>query len=190
MKRRIFLVLMISVIVVLGYYKGESRNIEENSTTLSYRLLNVNDVKDSVRLRRKSEPYTMSELSAQPFLSLQKQLMQQVMDKTDGGVGIAAPQIGVNRCVIIVQRFDKNAEPFEVYVNPKVEYLSAEKQVNREGCMSLPDYYAKVTRAEQIRISYVNVHTKKRVVEEVSGFTAAIFQHEIDHLNGELISDK
>ncbi len=112
-----------------------------------------------------------------------------VTDLTDGGVGISAPQVGVNRNVIWVQRFDKPEEPFEVYINPKIIWRSKLIRKGIEGCLSIPEIMDDVYRNYTIEIEYLDRKGKKHT-EKVEGYTAVIFQHEIDHLNGILFTDR
>lgn len=112
-----------------------------------------------------------------------------VTDLTHGGVGIAAPQIGINRNIIFVQRFDKKDEPFEVYLNPKIVWRSKLIRKGVEGCLSIPDIREDVYRNYVIEVEYLTKRGEKRN-EKIEGFTAVIFQHEIDHLNGVLFTDR
>lgn len=112
-----------------------------------------------------------------------------VRDSISLGVGIAAPQVGVLKDIIWVQRFDKEGFPFEVYLNPEIVSYSLEKQPCLEGCLSIPDRRdTTYTRAETIVLEYDKLD-RSHVKEAVSGFTAVIFQHEIDHLDGILYLD-
>lgn len=112
-----------------------------------------------------------------------------VTHPTDGGVGIAAPQVGINRNIIWVQRFDKPSEPFEVYLNPKIVWRSELMRKGAEGCLSIPNTRGSVYRHYAIEIEYHNRKGEKHS-EKIEGFTAVIFQHEIDHLNGILFTDR
>jgi peptide deformylase len=105
------------------------------------------------------------------------------------GVGIAAPQVGILKDIIWVQRFDKEDLPFEVYLNPKIIQYSKKTQTRKEGCLSIPNRSETLnSRAYAILISYDTIENTQ-VVEMVEDFTAVIFQHEIDHLNGILYLD-
>jgi peptide deformylase len=112
-----------------------------------------------------------------------------VTDPEDGGVGIAAPQVGINRNVIWVQRFDKSGEPFEAYINPVIIWRSKLLRKGNEGCLSIPDRSGDVFRNYTIRLSYQDIKGVKHE-EIIEGFTAVIFQHETDHLNGILFTDR
>lgn len=105
------------------------------------------------------------------------------------GIGIAAPQVGINRNLFWVQRFDKPGEPFEFYVNPKIVWRSELLRKGMEGCLSIPEDRGDVYRNYTIKITYFDVkgNFKEEIVE---GFTAVVFQHEADHLNGILFTDR
>lgn len=91
--------------------------------------------------------------------------------------------------MIAVQRFDKPGEPFEIYLNPEIVEYSAETAPGREGCLSIPGCYGEVTRAQQIVLRYRDEQFAERT-ERIGGFTAVIFQHEVDHLDGILYTDQ
>lgn len=120
---------------------------------------------------------------------LTQRMLATVKDTANPGVGIAAPQIGINRNVIWVQRFDKPGEPFEVYFNPKITWRSALMRKGTEGCLSIPDIRGDVMRNYTIKITYFSPDGKFHD-EMVEGFTAVIFQHEHDHLIGILFTDR
>ena len=108
---------------------------------------------------------------------------------TGSGVGIAAPQVGINRNVIWVQRFDKDGKPFEYFLNPVILWKSQLQNLGPEGDLSITDFRDQFYRSKVIQLEYSDLKGKKHT-EIVEGFTAVIFQHEIDHLSGILISDK
>ncbi|WP_312196165.1 peptide deformylase [Epilithonimonas vandammei] len=115
--------------------------------------------------------------------------MRLALAATEGGVGIAAPQIGINRNVILVQRFDKMDYPVEYFINPKILWRSELLNKGLEGDLSIDKFREPFYRSYSIRLEYYDLQNKKHD-EMVEGFTAVIFQHEIDHLSGILISDK
>jgi len=122
-----------------------------------------------------------------PALPLLVDRMRASLDE-QGGVGIAAPQVGVSRRVILVMRQDLDGEPIEAYVNPLVVSCSEDMVVGWEGCLSIPAGFGEVERPESIRLRWDRVGGGAGE-EEVSGWTARIFQHEIDHLEGVLFID-
>ena len=91
--------------------------------------------------------------------------------------------------MVAVQRFDKEDFPFEVYVNPTIKQYSKKTQFCLEGCLSIPDKMDTTkNRAYAILLEYEKLDGS-REIEMVEAFTAVIFQHEIDHLNGILFTD-
>jgi len=115
--------------------------------------------------------------------------MKLALAETGGGVGIAGPQVGINRRVILVQRFDKKDAPVEYFINPKITWWSELLNKGPEGDLSIENFRDAFYRSYSIRLEYYDLDNKKNE-EMVEGFTAVIFQHEIDHLFGILIPDK
>lgn len=112
-----------------------------------------------------------------------------VQDELSKGVGIAAPQVGINRNAVWVQRFDKKDQPFEFYINPKITWYSSILRYGREGCLSIPDAFGKVYRSLALQLNYFDLEGNQ-YEEIIEGFTAVIFQHEYDHLIGKLFTDR
>jgi len=115
--------------------------------------------------------------------------------KKDGGIGLAAPQIGVLKRLFIIDTspfFDNDASNKareEVFVNPEILEYSCQTSVYNEGCLSLPGLFEDVERSEKIRVRYQNLDFKTKE-ETLEGIEARIFQHEFDHLDGFLFIDK
>ena len=105
------------------------------------------------------------------------------------GVGIAAPQVGINRNIIWAKRFDKEGKPLEYFINPKIIWNSEVLNLGPEGDLSIEVFRDYFYRSQVIQLEYFDLNGKKHT-EIVEGFTAVILQHEIDHLSGILISDK
>jgi len=104
------------------------------------------------------------------------------------GIGLAAPQVGsLLRVIVIDLAPDKVPAPIAL-VNPEVIAKSEEMATREEGCLSLPDQYAEVTRPARVKVRYQDEAGIKREIEG-DGLLAACLQHEIDHLNGVLFVD-
>lgn len=107
------------------------------------------------------------------------------------GVGLAANQVGVDLRICAIDpwwgREGKERNP-RVLINPEIHTMESE-QIGEEGCISLPDIYAKVSRALKIEYSYSNIDGQ-RIRASAEGFEAVVIQHEIDHLNGIVFTDK
>ncbi len=145
---------------------------------------------DSVQLRTPSIDVEAGQLQSEELKTLMAKMLRTVTDPSQDGVGIAAPQVGINRRIIWVQRLDKEDEPFECYVNIRVDSLYGETTHGREGCLSVPGYSGFVPRKTDVIISYADLESGETKKEHVNGYTAIIFQHECDHLDGILYIDK
>ena len=119
------------------------------------------------------------------------QLMDDMLDTmySAPGIGLAAPQIGVRKRIIVadISRGDEVRESYQM-VNPEVIWSSEETFAYEEGCLSLPEQYADVIRPTQAKISYLDKEGKPKVLE-VEGLLSVCLQHEIDHLDGILFVD-
>ena len=136
---------------------------------------------------------------AEPVEEIDETVIAVIQDLVDTmvdaghSVGVAAPQIGVLRRVVVVDVSksklgkDQNHGLLEM-VNPEIIERSGSRMM-REGCMSVPDYTGNVTRAEQIVVEFTNRSGQRRVIE-ASGFEAVAIQHELDHLDGLLFLDR
>jgi peptide deformylase len=106
------------------------------------------------------------------------------------GIGLAAPQVGVGRRVLVMDCVKDPAlapRPM-VLVNPAVTWASDEVAVYDEGCLSIPEQYAEVTRPASVRVAWTALDGSARE-EAFEGLWATCVQHEIDHLNGKLFID-
>lgn len=147
------------------------------------RVFKNNNKADSILLSTKSTAVSL-ERDYPVLKRVVERMYCTVQDSLSMGVGIAAPQVGVLKQIIWVQRFDKEGTPFECYLNPRIIQYSKKKQEYREGCLSVPDRRETLdSRAYAILIEYDRMD-KSHHIEMIEGFTAVIFQHEIDHLNG------
>lgn len=154
------------------------------------RLWTIDNAEDSIFLRQPSQPLTQADVQHPVFQLLKERMLLTVTDPENEGVGIAAPQVGIGRQLVAVQRFDKPGQPFEFYVNPRLTYLSDEKQKGWEGCLSVPNQRGEVLRSKQVVVTFNHPTTFELQCDTVEGFTAIIFQHETDHLSGTLYIDK
>ncbi|MBI3999791.1 MAG: peptide deformylase, partial [Candidatus Omnitrophica bacterium] len=102
------------------------------------------------------------------------------MQQQPGGIGIAAPQIGVLKQIAIVDVSSKvSGTNMLILINPKIISFE-EGHISREGCMSLPDYTANVRRADRIKVRWQNLNLKFCELK-TSGLEARCIQHEVDH---------
>ena len=171
------------------------------------RVLTIADRSDSLILRDTSRTFSAKALMSEDYERLCSLMVATVTHPSQDGVGIAGPQVGLNRRVVAVQRFDKAGEPFEVYPNIRIIYASDSLAYGPEGCLSVPDRREEVARSTEVIIEYADIAALKEaagpnatiqiadcdipmVRDTIRGFTAVIFQHETDHLDGILYIDR
>ena len=105
------------------------------------------------------------------------------------GIGLAAPQIGISRRLIVMDPAKEEAPKTPlVMVNPKILERSEEMRVHEEGCLSIPDFTAEIERPAKTRVAYVDREGREQEAE-LEDIWSTLVQHEIDHLNGVLFID-
>ena len=177
-----------SMVKELAFSTDQAELILEEEGKIPMRVFKINNKSDSILLRTKSTDVVPNE-EDKILKTFVDRLYSTVNDSASMGVGIAAPQVGILKNIIWVQRFDKENFPFEVYLNPKIVQYSTKKQPCLEGCLSIPERRDTTqTRAYAILLEYDKMNGDHEV-EMVEDFTAVIFQHEIDHLDGILYLD-
>ena len=160
-------------------YSGESEIM---------RVMSIANEQDSLLLRTPSKPLNKKLLQQDEFQTLCFRMLATVQNPENEGVGIAAPQVGILRRLVAVQRFDKEGKPFEFFINPEIVDKDSVLVAGGEGCLSVPEIYEDVERSQRITLRYYDADFVQHE-EQIEGFTAVIFQHEIDHLDGKLFID-
>ena len=130
-------------------------------------------------LQRPSQPINLVNFGVKKLKKISQQ-MRKVMKKNKG-VGLAAPQVGLNIRFCIASDL--------VLINPLIIERSSEATIDKEGCLSLPNTEREISRAVRIKIRALNFDNKTYEFE-ADGLLARIIQHELDHLDGILIIDK
>ena len=172
-----------------------------NGADSTMRVLTIDNPADSAVLRTPSRDIPTEALTSADFKRLAELMLATVNHPSQNGVGIAGPQVGINRRVIAVQRYDKEPvecngvvdHPFEVYPNVRIVWASDSLAAGPEGCLSVPNQRGVVMRSPEIIIEYASKNSADKVTmvkDTIKGFTAVIFQHEIDHLDGTLYIDR
>jgi len=137
---------------------------------------------DKKILKHKARSFDFSEHSSKEIRDTVSE-MRKVM-KANGGVGLSANQVGLNWRMFIAEYNKK----LYVVFNPRITKKSKKVEVLEEGCLSVPDKYVEIPRAESI-VMETNDRQGKKIKIKVFSVLARIFQHETDHLNGKLITD-
>tara|TARA_Y100000991_G_C21771758_1_gene263369 strand:- start:40 stop:558 length:519 start_codon:yes stop_codon:yes gene_type:complete len=104
------------------------------------------------------------------------------------GIGLAAPQVGITKRIVVIDLKDDGKPSPIVFINPRITESSDENEINEEGCLSIPGYYANVKRPKIVSIEWFDLSGKKNK-KKFSGLLSICIQHEIDHLNGILFID-
>ncbi len=159
-------------------------------------LLPIVNLPDPI-LRRKAKLVTKFDKELQTLIDNMIETMREAP-----GVGLAAPQVNISQQVAVIEYAESEdeeeeeneatpAKPKKLYIiiNPEIVKVSEEKVMGIEGCLSIPGLHGDVERHEAIQVKALNRHGSP-VKLKVDGWMARIFQHEIDHLNGVLFTDK
>lgn len=144
-------------------------------------------------LRRKARPVTQFDADLQKLIDSMIETMREAP-----GVGLAAPQIGQPLRLSVIETLPKvddegneieDSRELFVIANPEIVWNSRDELLGVEGCLSIPGYVGEVARSEKIRVRAQD-RIGRKIRLRLEGWTARIFQHEIDHLNGVLYIDK
>ena len=145
-------------------------------------------------LRERSGELSKSQIRSPMMRRLVKDMTDSL--KEASGIGLAAPQIGEQLRVILldvpeINRYTDEATrvPKTIYINPEITVLDGDTEGYWEGCLSVPGKRGFVERPRHIRIDYLDLAAKPKSIE-VEGFISTVFQHECDHLDGVLYIDK
>ncbi len=133
------------------------------------------------RLRNKANP-------VEDITEKVKEIATNMLDTmyAENGIGLAATQVNIQKRIVVIDLSEDKNEPL-ILINPEITKLEG-KETMREGCLSVPDYFDTVERAENIEFNYKTL--KNQLVKtKADGLLAVCVQHEIDHLNGKLFID-
>ena len=136
------------------------------------------------RLRLKSEPVKRIDSGIRKLVDDLFETMYEAP-----GIGLAAIQIGIAKCVVTMDlsKKDEEHQP-QVFINPEIISASDETSKYEEGCLSIPEFYEEVERPAKVKVKYLGIDGKEHEIE-ASGLLATCLQHEIDHTNGVLFID-
>jgi peptide deformylase len=126
---------------------------------------------------------------ARPVQAVDARIKALIADMTEtmydaDGIGLAATQVDVHERVVVIDVSGERNAPL-VLINPEITWASPEKQLNDEGCLSVPGVYDGVERSSSIRVSALDAEGKQRTVE-ADGLLSVCIQHEMDHLLGKV----
>ena len=151
-----------------------------------------NNVEGPLRIRLYGDPVLRQKaLSILEITDVERKLAEDMlatMYAVPNGVGLAAPQVGVLKRLIVIDlnRDDVSSKPL-VLINPETQFLDG-GSIEDEGCLSIPNITAEVKRATEVEVTAMNL-AEETVSVKAEGLLARVLQHEIDHLNGVLFID-
>lgn len=147
------------------------------------RILSIENKEDAIVLRQKTAPFDFARFTKKEIIELVRTM--RITMKGSSGIGLAANQIGLNLSLFVVKVDRKTHAIF----NPLVTRVSKEEDEMEEGCLSIPNKFGIVRRPVTVWITGQDAHGKK-IMATHTGLLARVFQHEIDHLNGILFTDR
>lgn len=151
-------------------------------------IITNNNKKGDSYLHKKIPPIDFKKTNRKELKDLVK--IMRIAMKEASGVGLSANQIGIDKKIFIAQVRDKDGYlKFHTVINPEIKKYSKEIQNLEEGCLSVPETYGAVPRHNEITLEGLNLEGKKIKIR-AWGLLAHVFQHETDHLNGILFTDK
>ena len=135
-------------------------------------------------LRKKSQPVDRVDENIQRLMNDMLETMYQAP-----GIGLAAPQVGILKRVIVIDiaKDDEPKKPLYI-VNPKIIWKSEEEITREEGCLSIPGFFAEITRPLKCKIKYLDYNGNEKE-DEVDNLLSTCIQHEVDHCDGVLFID-
>ncbi|MBD3270049.1 peptide deformylase [Candidatus Peregrinibacteria bacterium] len=147
-----------------------------------------------LKIETGTENKVLRDLS-QPVKKVDKNIIKFVTDMEDtmmksNGVGIAAPQVGMNiRIIVVTLNVDTKQAVNVGMINPEIIYRSELMEIGEEGCLSLPEIFDNVRRHKEITVKFIDLKGREQFLK-LADFNARVVQHEIDHLDGVLFTDK
>lgn len=184
---------LFSVKSMAQFTQNEKILINSGTTETPFRVLKVTDQQDSIFLRQKCSD--IENINESEDLQLLIDRLKTTM-AAESGVGIAAPQVGIGRNIFLFTRIDKANYPVIVAINPKIVNHPEETICfERDGCLSIPGISGNSIRYPWVDVEYTDengnlVQERLEGYSRESDFTGIIFQHEFDHLQGILFTDK
>ena len=158
-----------------------------DSESLPLRILNTDDPDDAEFLRKKSLPLDCRDPNLPALIARMIATLQSITEIK--AVGLAAPQIGINRRVFVLKHSVDGIESFSHYINPTIRSTSDDTIIKYECCLSMSVGFGRVERRAAIDVSYLTCEGKE-IQQTLTDLASRAFQHEREHLDGILFTDK
>lgn len=167
----------------------EKKLVRNGTTNMAMRVFLISDREDEKVLRTVSIPVTR--FDDEELRVLVARMLSTVRQAR--GNGLAAPQVGINRRIMVVQRVDlrgdRRKQPYEVCFNPMILQQSTGTLTQIEACLSMPGYSGPVDRSTSIDVRFTDARGQV-ITHTFSGEMALVFLHELDHLDGIMYTDR
>lgn len=155
---------------------------------MNLKIVTIENKKDEKFLRTPTNEIDLEKEDKDELRELIKS-MRKTMVGNDGA-GLSANQVGLDKKLFVAQIPDENGKPkFYTVINPEITKKSSETEIMNEGCLSIPNIVGPVKRPHKVTLEGKDIEGKDIKIK-AWGFLARVFQHETDHLNGELFIDK
>lgn len=168
------------------FSENDLKIIHTNPDSLLH-VYSVENPQELEVLRAPSVNLTKEVLHSEDFRILKERMLKTV--SAAGAKGLAAPQVGINKAVVVLQRNDKEGSPYEVYPNLFIKEVSKEMDISEETSLSIPDKKQYVDRYVVVVIQYYDIENSKVKLDTINTYESAMFQHYTDHLDGILFTD-
>jgi peptide deformylase len=145
--------------------------------------MTIEEGKENKILRNTSKPVDVIDDGVKSFI----EEMKEVLAKSKDGIGLAAPQVGKNLRIFVIDP-ELAKEDKTVFINPEIKKVSKNDDVLEEGCLSLPNEWNELGRPDKVTIKATDENGKKFKLR-AKGLLARLVVHEVDHLNGILFID-
>lgn len=161
------------------------------------RILRIDDPEDKKILKARARAVQLPNTALRPLVADMFETMHEA-----NGVGLAAPQIGISQRLAVVyipaevEEYEDGTtvevapEQYYVLINPEVIKSGGDEESGLEGCLSLPGWYGEVPRPSWVTVEYQDLDGKRRRIRRATGLLARALQHEIDHLDGVLFTER
>lgn len=141
-------------------------------------------------LKSPSQMLSKKAINSDDYKKLEERMKSILADSDHNGIGLSAPQLGINKAVVAIRRQDLDGQPVIVYPNITIDEYSEDIYVADEGCLSVPGKSGNVDRSMVVVVKYFNTQEQKMVKDTIKSYASIVFQHEIDHLYGILYTDR
>ena len=176
-----------------GTFTGEEKKMIRNSPDL-LNVLTIEDRQDSLFLRTPGSEVTAADMNSKEYAELCRKMIYTCYEPVYDCAAMVASQVGVAKRIAVIKRLDKPASPWEDYCNLRMVETRGVKRESIENCASIPGKTDTLMRWKDITVAYLDPDCKRgrprEVTEDITGYTAVLFQQQIDLMDGIFYTDR